>query len=199
MKKRFGILFGFFCLAMLDSIFAYGFPIDFTYTRLSVVFHFYLTGLLVFVRDKPWTNRMLIGAFAGLVRDLFFTSTFPFCFLLYPLLCLLAGAYQKRARSLESGCMIYLCILFLVDFIPFAFQKMVGLTNVSLISWLYHMELITFLVGALIVICMIYADLVMDRFYLFQSRIIRDSQRKRASRRILPNTNHPSRNPAQNN
>lgn len=40
MKKTFGILFGFFCLAMLDSIFAFAFPIDFTYTKMSASWHF---------------------------------------------------------------------------------------------------------------------------------------------------------------
>ncbi len=198
MKKRFGILFGFFCLAMLDSIFAYAFPVDFTYTHLSVVFHFYLTGLLVFVRDKPWLNRMLIGAMAGLVRDLFITSTFPFCLIMYPLLSLLAGVYQKRIRSLESASVIYLSILFLVDFIPFIYQRATGIVNIGFISWLYHIELLTILVGALIVISLIYADLVMDRFYLFQSRIIKDSQMRKASRRNLPNGNHPSPDASQN-
>lgn len=198
MKKKFGILFGFFCLAILDSIFAYACPIDFTYTSLSVVWHFYLTGLLVFVRDKPWLNRLLIGAMAGIIRDLFFTSTFPFCFLFYPALTLLAGIYQNRARSLESACLIYISLLFLVDFVPYLVQRMEGLTSVSLISWLYHMELLTLLIGSLVVIGMIYIDLIMDRFYLFQSRIIKKSQsrRSRSARRSTPNRNHPESSPS---
>lgn len=198
MKKKFGILFGFFCLIVLDSIFAYAFPIDFTYTRMSVVWHFYLTGLLVFVRDKPWQNRLLIGAMAGIVRDLFVTATFPFCFILYPLLALAAGIYQNRARSLESACVIYVSILFLCDFVPFVLQRMQGITNVSLFSWFYHMELITLLCSGLIVIAMIYIDLVMDRFYLFQSRVIKKSQnrRKYSTRRKAPTTNHPEPNPS---
>lgn len=192
MKKKFGILFGFFCLAILDSIFAYACPIDFTYTSLSVVWHFYLTGLLVFVRDKPWLNRVLIGATAGIVRDLFFTSTFPFCFLLYPLLALLAGLYQKKMRSMESACLIYMGVLFLVDFVPFLYQKAAGITSVSLISWLYHVELLTLIFSGLIVIGMIYVDLIMDRFYLFQSRIIKKRLSKnRLSARRAPSTNHP--------
>lgn len=193
MKKDFGILFGFFCLAMLDSIFSFACPIDFTYQSLSVVWHFYLTGLLVFVRDKPWLNRLLIGAMAGIVRDLFFTSTFPFCFLLYPVLALLAGLYQKRARSLESACILYISILFLVDLVPYLFQRLTGQTNISFFVWLYHMELLTMLIGSLVVIGTIYVDLIMDRFYLFQSRIISKSQkrRSRSARAASPNRNHP--------
>ena len=98
MKKNFGIIFGFFGLAMLDSIFSYLTPIDFTYTHFSIAWHFYLTGLLVFVRDKPMMNRFLIGAMAGIVRDMFFTSTFPFSFLFIRLLHLQQGFIKiKRA------------------------------------------------------------------------------------------------------
>ncbi len=195
MKKKFGILFGFFCLMVLDSIFAFAFPIDFTYTKMSVVWHFYLTGLLVFVRDKPWQNRLLIGAMAGIVRDLFVTSTFPFCFFFYPLLALAAGIYQNKARSLESACVIYVSILYLCDFVPFCLQRMQGVTNVSLFTWFYRVELITLLCSGLIVIAMIYIDLVMDRFYLFQSRIIKKSQSRasRLNRRKAPTTNHPAK------
>lgn len=194
MNKRFGILFGFFCLAMLDSIFAYAFPIDFTYSKLSVVWHFYLTGLLVFVRDKPWPNRLLIGAFAGIVRDLFFTSTFPFCFLFYPLLAWAAGIFQNQIRSTEFAFLDYMLCLFLVDFIPYLVQLTTGVTNVSIVSWLYHIELLTLLTGGLIVIVMIYADLVMDRFYLFQKHIRRKRQRRKNISAIetLPNNNHPA-------
>lgn len=193
MKKNFGILFGFFCLAMLDSIFGFACPIDFTYQSMSIVWHFYLTGLLVFVRDKPWFNRLLIGAMAGIVRDLFFTSTFPFCFVFYPVLALLAGLYQKRARSTESACVLYISILFLVDFIPFVFQRMTGQTNILLPVWLYRVELLTMLTGSLVVIGMIYIDLIMDRFYLFQSRILKKNQRLRgrSARASTPSGNHP--------
>ncbi|MBF0578535.1 hypothetical protein IM774_01780 [Erysipelotrichaceae bacterium RD49] len=193
MRKTFGILFGFFCLAILDSIFAFAFPIDFTYTKMSAAWHFYLTGILVFVRDKPWFNRMLIGAFAGIVRDLFFTGTFPFCFLLYPVLALAAGIYQNKACSVESACVIYISILLMVDFLPYIWQRMMGITNVSFFSWFYHVELLTILTSSLVVIATIYVDLVMDRFYLFQSRIIKKSQSRRRliDRRQVPNTNHP--------
>ena len=197
MKKTFGIIFGFFCLAMLDSMFAYTTPIDFTYTHFSIAWHFYLTGLLVFVRDKPMMNRFLIGAMAGIIRDMFFTSTFPFSFLFYPMLALAAGVYQNKARSLESACVIYISLIFCVDFFPFLFQKLMGITTVSFFSWFYHVELITLLVGSLIVIMMTYVDLVMDRFYLFQSRIIQNSQRYRrhSARRRAPSTNHPQMEP----
>lgn len=179
MKKRFGILFSFFCLAMLDSIFAYAFPIDFTFSRFSVIWHFYLTGLLVFVRDKPWFNRVLIGAMAGVIRDLFFTSTFPFCLVFYPMLAFAAGIFQDRLRSSEFAFVNYMICLFLVDFVPFLGQKWMGLTNVSILSWLYHVELITMLTGGLVVIFTMYMDLVMDRFYLFQRHIQKKSGRMR--------------------
>lgn len=193
MKKNFGIIFGFFGLAMLDSIFSYLTPIDFTYTHFSIAWHFYLTGLLVFVRDKPMMNRFLIGAMAGIIRDMFFTSTFPFSFLFYPLIALAAGVYQNKARSLESACMIYISLIFCADLFPFLFQKLIGQTTVSFVSWFYHVELLTLLVGGLVVIMMTYIDIVMDYFYLFQSRVIKKSQRghRHPKRELAASMNHP--------
>lgn len=60
MRKRFAILFGFLCLGLLDSVLAYGIPLNFEYTGFSILWHWYLIGLLVFTRDKPILLRFLI-------------------------------------------------------------------------------------------------------------------------------------------
>lgn len=73
------------------------------------------------------------------------------------------------------------------------FQKLIGRTTVSFISWFYHVELLTLLVGGLVVIMMTYIDIVMDYFYLFQSRMIQKSQRRHRhpKRELAPSMNHP--------
>lgn len=177
MKKKFGILFGFFCLAILDSIFAFVFPLDFTYTHFSVTWHFYLTGLLIFVRDKPWLTRLLIGLFAGILFDLFFTNTFPACFFLYGFLGLVSGFFQIPTKRKQT--IVYMSLLFLADFLPYLFQKLLGHSNVSFFRWFYYMELISLLIGTLICMGMIHLDLIMDRFYAFQARIHQTSMTKK--------------------
>lgn len=179
MKKKFGVLFGFFCLAILDSIFAYTFPLDFTYTRFSIIWHFYLTGLLVFVRDKPWLNRLLIGAFAGILFDLFFTSTFPACFFLYGFLGWFSGFFQLSTKSRQA--LLYISLIFLADFLPYLFQRLLGQTNVTFIRWFYYMELISVLISCLICIAMIHLDLIMDRFYAFQARVNQNQAVKKSA------------------
>ncbi len=171
MKKKFGVLFGFFCLGMLDAIFAYAFPIDFTYRRLSVVWHFYLTGLFVYVRDKPWLTRLLIGMLSGFVFDAFFSSSFPICFGLFGFLAWLSGFWRTPLPSKRRQATIYMGLLFLADFLPYLFQRLIGQSNVSLWLWLYRMELLTLLFGSLICIALIHMDLIMDRFYAFQARV----------------------------
>lgn len=183
MRKRFAILFGLFCLAMLDSIFSFCTPPDYTYARMSVIWHFYFIGILVFVRDKPWYNRILIAAAGGLVFDLFFTGTFPFAFFVYPLLAVLVGLNQKRMESVEFAFFVYLLCCFGIDFLPWLWQSLHGITDVSLISWLYHMQLITLLVDSLTILAVMYADMVMDRFYLMEKRRRQKKSLKRSAAR----------------
>lgn len=182
MKKKFGVLFGFFCLGMLDAIAAYIFPIDFTYTHLSIVWHFYLTGLLVYVRDKPWLTRWLIGLLAGFVFDAFFSSSFPICFALYGFLAWLSGFWRTPMPSKRRHGFIYMSLLFLADFIPYTIQRFLGMSNVSLWIWLYRIELLTWLFGALICIALIHMDLIMDRFYAFQARVNQPKPKSKATK-----------------
>lgn len=196
MKKRFGILCGFLVLALMDSVLSYAMPVDFTYQKLSVVWHFYLIGLLVFTRDKPWLTRVLMGMLGGLVSDLFFTDSFPVCFFLYPLLTWLAGIWKHRMAGNQFAFAWYMVCLFLADWIPWLWQRQQGLTNVSLIGWGYHVEMITLLCGGLSIILVIYIDMVMDRFFLLQKHMQRKAEKKKrlsAAAHMIPNANHPGR------
>lgn len=195
MRKSFGILFGFFCLAMLDSIFSFASPIDFTYQHLSVIWHFYFIGVLVFVRDKPWFNRLLISMLAGLVSDLFITSTFPFAMFLYPVFGIICGLPGRRMEGNEFAFAMYFLCTFCVDFFPYLYQRLTGATDVGLAAWLYYIELITVLVNGLCIILIMYIDMVMDRFFLLQKhqeQAHKARLQRMAKARSRSNLNHPS-------
>lgn len=194
MRKRFGILFGFLCLALLDCVFSYAMPIDFTYQNLSIVWHFYFIGLLVFTRDKPWLTRILMGILAGLVSDLFFTESFPFCFLMYPVFTWLIGLPGIRMEGNEFAFACYTGCLFFIDWIPWIWSVFQGLPHAGFAQWLYHMELLSLLCGGLCVILVMYVDIVMDRFFLIQKHMNRkEDKKRRLQRRVsaLPSSNHP--------
>lgn len=194
MKKPFAILFGFFGLAMLDAIFSYASPVDFTCQRLSVLWHFFFIGVLVFVRDKPWLNRLLIGALAGLVSDFFFTDSFPCCFLLYGAAAWFCGAFSNRMEGNGFAFSMYMLCCLLVDILPWLWTKWTGLNNMPLISWMYHMELLSVLINGLVIILIMYIDMVMDRFYLMEKNRQNRRQRRRNQAVVssaIPNANHP--------
>lgn len=196
MKKRFGILFGFLVLALLDCVFSYAMPIDFTYQKLSVVWHFYFIGLLVFTRDKPWLTRILLGLLAGIVSDLFFTNSFPFCFMVYPLFSWLIGLPKGRMEGNEFAFACYMGCLFGLDFLPWIYSVYQGVPHPTLAQWLYSIELLTLICGGLCTILVMYVDIVMDRFFLIQKHMHRREQQKQPLKRKIaqmPNSNHPAR------
>ena len=69
MKKTQIIVIGFLGLGLIDSLITFGFPIDFTYTAYSVIPHFTFIGTLIYLHDKEWLNRVLIGALIGALFD----------------------------------------------------------------------------------------------------------------------------------
>jgi hypothetical protein len=173
MKKRFAILAGFVILALADCLFSYAMPVDYTYQHMSVVWHLYFCGMIVFVHDKPAITRILIGISCGLAADLLMHDSFAFCTFLYPFFAWLAGVFPGRMRGNEFAFAWYMASVFLLDFIPYAWMKLTGMTTLGLIKWLEHIELLTLLTNGLAIILIMYADMVMVRFFLIQDNMKR--------------------------
>ena len=105
MKKSTILILGFFGLAIIDTLIGYLFPIDFSYIEFSVVPHFCFIGTLIYVWDKEWLNRLLIGGLVGLVFDMLFTNTFPIDLVLFAIASygigyLLPKISSKRLQAL---------------------------------------------------------------------------------------------------
>ena len=83
MKKSTILIFGFLGLALIDSLMGSIFPIDYSFINYSVVPHFCFLGTLIYVCDKEWMNRLLIGSLVGLLLDVLFTMTFPIDMVLF--------------------------------------------------------------------------------------------------------------------
>ncbi|WP_304472284.1 hypothetical protein, partial [uncultured Faecalibaculum sp.] len=65
-RKQPMILAGFVILGLLDGLMAYAWQPDYTLSRFSVIPHFFLMGMLVFVYNKDNVTRILSGLLAGL-------------------------------------------------------------------------------------------------------------------------------------
>lgn len=195
MKKTQTILIGFGILGLLDSVLSFALPVDFTYVRFSIVWHFFLIGLLVFVRDKPLLTRLLIGAAGGLCSDLLITSTFPLNMFLYALLCVLAGLipfFLSRTSRFIFWCVF---LVLIGDALPFLVQKAWGMSDLPFFMWMLRIELLTLIFDALIAIGLLYTDLVMTRYFLFQSRRRRQAQGRSIAPHVrTANRNHPGLN-----
>ncbi len=192
MKRKNAILLGFLGLALLDGMFAFVKPIDFTCTSLSIVWHFYLTGLLVFVCDKPALTRFLIGLAAGMFYDAFVAGTVLINMVLFGLLAFVSGLFGVMLRPTGRKAAWIVFLVFVSDALPFAIGQARGIETVSWGFWLYHMELLTLIFSALIVIGILYVDMVMSRYYLFQSRYTGAGRiRSYAPHVRAANRNHP--------
>lgn len=193
-RRSYGILAGFAVLLILDSVFSFLFPPDFTYTNVSILWHFFLSGLLIFTRDKPLPTRVLEGFLGGMVYDGLISSTFPVCAILFAFLCLLSGLLPSVISTPERRTVYTVFLVFLSDLIPCTFLGSALGHTVSFASWFYHFELLTLIFSGLIVIGVLYGDLIMSRYYLLQSRL--DGQRSLqgiASKVRTSSSNHPSR------
>lgn len=192
MKKPYAIVGGFFILGMLDSMLAYTLPLDFTFQSLSVIWHFYLIGVMVYTHDKPWLTRILVGMLAGLCYDGLVTGTFPACMFSFPIMAWLGGLFPVWLKSSERRTVWLIFLLFMGDLFTYFLMESTGRLSVSLLSWFYHFELLTLIFSSLSVILVFYIDLVIVRWALFQSRFVpRNKVPSLASKVRTPNRNHP--------
>lgn len=182
MKKPFAIVFGLSALALLDGLLAYSFPVDFQYQSMSIVWHFFFIGVIVFVHDKPWLTRVLISGLCGLLLDFLFNGSFPWDFLMYMLFGYLIGLFEPWLYRTKLAFLIYMTFCFLVDLLPWYVQKSFGITNIGFVSWFWHVELLTQLTNALAVIVIMYVDIVMVRFFLIQKHLAARESRKKMNR-----------------
>lgn len=188
MKKPFAIVFGFIVLALLDSVLSYAMPIDFTYQHVSVIWHCTFIALLVFVRDKPWMTRMLIGMLVGILFDYFINGSFPFCFIFYTIAALAIGLiahYWDRTGVLFLSCLLF---CFLLDFLPFCWQKVTGINQIGFGLWFWKMQSMTLIVDLAAIAAVMYFDLVMVRFFLIQKHRRRREEKKTLRKARLART-----------
>lgn len=188
MKKSFAIVFGFIVLALLDSLMSYAMPVDFTFQHISVIWHCTFIALLVFVRDKPLITRLLIGMLVGILFDYFINDSFPFCFFFY---ACGAAAIGFIAQTWDrTGVLFTVCLLFcfLLDFLPFCWQKVTGITQIGFGLWFLRMESMTLIVNMAAIAVIMYFDLVMVRFFLIQKHRRRREEKKTLRKARLART-----------
>lgn len=178
MRKRFAILFGFLCLGLLDSVFAYGIPLNFEFTGFSIIWHWYLIGLLVFTRDKPILLRFLIGSLAGLAYGMLFSGSFFYNWIMFMLLSVLIGFFKPLMNGFGRQFGIYFAFILAFDLLSYAFMQMKYPVQISLFAWLYRMELISLFTTALCIGCVMFMDNVMVRFFLIQRHLERKQEKK---------------------
>ena len=151
-------------LAMLDTFFAYAFPVDFTFRSFSFVSHLCVMGILIFTLEMEWLDRLLIGSLCGISFDFFFTSNFPLSFLLFPILTLSIGAlYQQFQEDLRVRYGLVLLGVVLVDWIPFIGYKLMRSIQVSFGSWFIHVGFFTILYHIVILVGYHYVSNYMNR------------------------------------
>lgn len=178
MKKSFAICFGFLLLGMLDSVLSYTMPVDVTYQSVSILWHFTFIAMIVFVRDKPYLTRILVGLLIGILFDYLFNDSFPFCTLMYPFMAYTSGIIMKISHT--NGATFGLCLVlcFVIDFLPYIWQSMTGTLQVGFLQWFYCMEAFTLVINIFIIALIIYVDVAMMRFFLIQENLARREQRK---------------------
>ncbi|MCF0246226.1 MAG: hypothetical protein HUJ55_05315 [Ileibacterium sp.] len=184
MKKSSALIMSFVLMALLDSLLVSAFPPDFTYLRLSVIWHVCFIGMLIYLHDKPWVTRISCGALIGILLDFFFQGSFPFCFLVYPLFALLAGLPGPFMENNRIAFAVYMICCFLLDFVPYLVQLILGITTIPVWDWMYCMELLTTMTNAASVLFLMYMDAVMVRFFLIQRSRARKAERKKRMHRF---------------
>ena len=180
MKKSTILILGFFGLAIIDTLIGYIFPIDFTYMEFSVVPHFCLIGTLIYVCDKEWLNRILIGALVGLVYDMLFTNAFPIDLFLFAIASYGIGYALAKIKSKRLQALVVVAFVFVYDLIPYIWNCLFDFDSASFSLWFLHMELITIGLSAVTFAFLTYVEEVMSRFFLI--RMYRDSKNKKRTR-----------------
>ncbi|WP_294731874.1 hypothetical protein [uncultured Faecalibaculum sp.] len=179
-RKQPMILAGFVILGLLDGLMAYAWQPDYTLSRFSVIPHFFLMGMLVFVYNKDNVTRILSGLLAGLVSALFFQGAFWFDPLYFTAAAWLAGLAPGWSNSLRFSWLFFPLFAFGYDLLPWIWMRLFTPYNGSLLLWLWRMETFSVLLSILSLWVIRYAADVMDRYF----KIIRIRQ-ARADRKKL--------------
>lgn len=178
MKKFQYILIGFFGLGLIDSFIGYAFPIDFEYSSYCMIPHFTLIGLLIYVMDKSWLNRLLISMAVGLGFDILYAQTFPLNMFYFALLGIGIGWTRRFMKTEKKVLLIVLLFVFLYDFIPFVLFHS-QLMYPKLTRWFWHLEGPTLMFDIIITWFLLYIQQVMSRFFTIRYyREKREAQRK---------------------
>ena len=177
MKKSNVLILGFLGLGLIDTLVGYLFPIDFSFIHYSVVPHFCLIGTLIYVCDKDWLNRLLIGTLVGLGFDMLFTNTFPLDALLFGLASVVIGFLIPLMKSKKVECLIVLLVVFAYDLVPYLFERILKPEYAEFMLWFMHMEFITFGLNIFTFLFLDYIEEVMSRFFLI--RKYRESKNKK--------------------
>ena len=155
--------------ALLDDFMSYVLPVDFTFRSFSLVFHICFCALLMFIYDRGWLDRVLIGATCGLLTDLFITDSFPVYMILYALSAYGIGFFQSiMKRRIRFECSIVWGFVFLIDFVPYVLFSLFGKIHIPFFTWILKMELLTMVIHVGIIVVLIYIISILKRFVLIR-------------------------------
>lgn len=170
MKKSTILILGFLGLALIDSLVGFILPIDFSFIEYSVVPHFCFLGTLIYVWDKEWFDRLLIGSLVGLLFDVLFTMSFPADMFLFGIASYAIGFCSKWMQSTKKQYLILvlMAFAFLYDFIPFSWDRIVNPDYASLSLWFTRFEIMTFGLNLATIVLLNYVREVMSRFFLIR-------------------------------
>ena len=177
MKKTQIIVIGFLGLGLIDSLITFGFPIDFTYTAYSVIPHFTFIGTLIYLHDKEWLNRVLIGALIGALFDALFANTFLIYMVLFALGAYLIGCLRPWMRTEPRKIWIYWAFAFLFDLLPYVTLRLFSSGYPRFLTWMLRVEAATLVLDAATILFLMYAGQVMSRF--FKIRDLREQKKVR--------------------
>lgn len=165
MRKAQIIPLGFLGLALLDSLVTFGFPIDFTYIDYSFVPHFTFIGMIIYLNDKKWLNRLLIGTAVGLLFGILFTGTPVLDTILFAAGAYFIGLFNKYMQSDWQKFAWYMLFVFLFDLLPYIFMKLTSPDYPDLAVWFMHIEALTLVLDLVSVLFLLYIEQVMSRFF----------------------------------
>lgn len=177
MKKSQIVILGFLGLGLLDSLITFGFPIDFTYADYSFIPHFTFIGMLVYLNDKSWLNRILISVCIGLFFDILFANSFGFYMLLFGAAGFLIGTCNRYMTTDQRKFLVIFVFTILFDLVPYCLLRIFSQYYPSFITWFLHMELLTIILDSVEILFLMYIEQVMSRF--FKIRNLREQKRVR--------------------
>ena len=179
MKKSTILVLGFFGLAMIDAFIGMNFPIDYSYVESSVVPHFCLIGTLIYLKDKDWLDRLLIGGVIGILFDCFFTNTFPKNCFLFALLAFGIGFLNPYIQTRKKACITFVIFALLYDFIPFGFTRFTHPEYMPFPVWARQLELYSVVLSIITALILMYIKEVMSRYFSIREKRKKIKEKRR--------------------